>query len=84
MAVKLVEMGPRLCLRLCKVERGLASGNVMHNAYVNKTPKEVRKLKKKRRREEQEANVARKREAVEKKKAERERRRKERPPASSP
>lgn len=68
-ALKLVELGPRLCLKLVKIERGLASGDVMYHAFQNKTPEEVnaQRMKveqasqlKKQRREQQEANVARK------------------------
>jgi len=86
-ALKLVELGPRLRLKLVKVERGMASGDVMYHAYVNKTAEEVRELKarkegeaalKKRRREEQEANVERKRTAKEEKKAKRDARKKAR------
>lgn len=86
-ALKLVEIGPRLRLKLYKVERALSSGDVMYHAYVHKTPSEVAALKsrkegevtlKKRRREEQEANVERKRMAKEDKKVKREERRKER------
>lgn len=75
-ALKLVELGPRLRLKLTKVERGLASGDVMYHSYVHKDPEEVKaqRLKvakeaalKKRRREEQEANVRRKKDAIEEK-----------------
>ena len=82
-ALKLVELGPRLRLKLTKVERGLASGDVMYHAYVKKTAEEVRPQRervqkeaadKKRRREEQDANVARKtREREDKKEAKRQR-----------
>jgi ribosome biogenesis protein SSF1/2 len=86
-ALKLIELGPRLRLKLYKVERGLSSGDVMYHAYVHKSPTEIAELKarkdaevtlKKRRREEQEANVARKKRAKEEKKEARELRRKER------
>ena len=86
-ALKLVELGPRLRLKLYKVERALASGDVMYHAYVHKTPSEVASLKKrkddevalkKRRRDEQEANVARKQKIKDDKKKAREARRKER------
>ncbi|KAL3801317.1 hypothetical protein ACHAW5_002232 [Stephanodiscus triporus] len=86
-ALKLVELGPRLRLKLYKVERLLSAGDVMYHAYVSKTPSEIAALKKrkdaeaslkKRRREEQEENVERKRRAKEEKKVARERRRKER------
>ena len=44
-ALKLVELGPRLRLKLYRVERGLASGDVMYHAYVHKTPEEIKELK---------------------------------------
>jgi len=82
-ALKLVELGPRLRLKLSKVERGLAAGDVMYHAYIKKSASEVKKqrakiereaLEKKRRREEQEANVERKkREKEEKREAKRQR-----------
>jgi len=86
-ALKLVELGPRLRLKLYKVERLLCAGDVMYHAYVTKTPAEILALRsrkdeesrlKKRRREEQEGNVQRKQMALEEKKTAREARRKER------
>lgn len=86
-ALKLIELGPRLRLKLYKVERGLAGGDVMYHAYVHKTPTEIAALKKrkddevalkKRRREEQEANVAKKQKLKDDKKLARELRKKER------
>jgi len=86
-ALKLVELGPRLRIKLYKVERGMASGDVMYHAYESKTPGEVKALKqrkegeaalKKRRREEQEANVARKQAAKDEKLAAKKARKKER------
>jgi ribosome biogenesis protein SSF1/2 len=71
-ALKLVELGPRLCLHLVKVEKGLASGDVMYHSYVQKSPEEVRELKakaekavilKQQRRQQQEKNVAKKKAA---------------------
>lgn len=68
-ALKLVELGPRLRLRLMKVEKELGTGEVMYHAYLNKSESEIQEKEaeikaaaelKKRRREEQEANVARK------------------------
>lgn len=86
-ALKLVELGPRLRIKLYKVERGMASGDVMYHAYENKTPEEIKELKKrkegetalkKRRREEQEANVAKKQAAKDEKLAAKKARKKER------
>ncbi|KAL3477896.1 Brix domain-containing protein [Aspergillus californicus] len=45
-AVKLVELGPRLKLRLIKVEEGLCDGRVMWHDYINKSQKEVDNLDK--------------------------------------
>lgn len=69
-AVKLVELGPRLSLRLTKVEEGLSSGKVMWHESVQKTKEEERVMdqvweerrrEKERRKTEQRENVERKR-----------------------
>ena len=86
-ALKLVELGPRLRLKLTKVERGLASGDVMYHAYVHKDAEEVKAQRekiakeaalKKRRRDEQEENVRRKKAAIEDKRERKKQRREER------
>jgi ribosome biogenesis protein SSF1/2 len=46
-AVKLVELGPRLKLRLTKVEEDICSGKVMWHEFINKSPMEVKELDKK-------------------------------------
>ena len=75
-ALKLVELGPRMSLKLVKVERGLGGGDVMYHALVTKTQEEVRDLKarkekeamlKVQRRAEQNQNVERKRRILEEK-----------------
>jgi len=43
-AVKLVELGPRLRLRLMKVEDGVCDGKIMWHDFITKSEKEVRKL----------------------------------------
>lgn len=69
-AVKLVEIGPRMNLRLLKIEEGLCEGRVLHHSYLHKTDAEVKALdarrqrrltEKARRRQEQERNIERKR-----------------------
>ncbi|KAG8525899.1 uncharacterized protein KY384_000661 [Bacidia gigantensis] len=45
-AVKLVELGPRMRLRMTKVEEGLCNGKVMWHEYLNKTPKEISQMEK--------------------------------------
>ena len=86
-SVRLAELGPRLRLRLLKVERGLAAGDVLFHAHFSKTPEEAAALRaaalrrqeeRQRRREEQEANVDRKRKARADKKAAREERKRRR------
>mmetsp|Transcript_10110 Transcript_10110/g.20482 ORF Transcript_10110/g.20482 Transcript_10110/m.20482 type:complete len:393 (-) Transcript_10110:18-1196(-) len=86
-ALKLIELGPRMRVKLMKVERGLAAGDVMYHATIKKTPEEAKRLKakatekdalKRQRREEQEANVQRKNAAKEEKRAKKLQRRKER------
>lgn len=73
-AVKLVELGPRMRLRLTKVEDGLCAGKIMWHEYVHKTKEEVKELEKRweqrkqekdRRRKEQKANVEKKKAAKE-------------------
>eukprot|EP00968_Pinguiococcus_pyrenoidosus_P015153 scaffold1396_cov252-Pinguiococcus_pyrenoidosus.AAC.16 len=85
--VRLSELGPRVTMKLWKVERGMAEGDVLYHAHVVKTPEEAaaarrkayeRQQEKKRRREEQEGNVMRKKQEKEAKKAKRELRRQER------
>ncbi|KAI9347623.1 Brix domain-containing protein [Obelidium mucronatum] len=46
-AVKLVELGPRLQLRLVKITEGLCGGEVLHHEFVKKTTEEVAELKQK-------------------------------------
>jgi ribosome biogenesis protein SSF1/2 len=86
-ALKLVELGPRLCLELLKVEQGLGDGNVMYNAHVTKTPEEVKEIQERKekeaqlkvmRRTQQEQNVERKRKANEEKREAKKKRREER------
>ena len=71
-AVKLVELGPRLRLRMTKVEEGICGGKVMWHEYVTKSREEERELDEvweKRRREKEERrrlqreNVERKKQA---------------------
>lgn len=41
-AIRLHELGPRLTLRLVKIEEGLCRGNVVFHAHQTRTPKEVK------------------------------------------
>jgi len=86
-ALKLVELGPRLRLKLTKVERGMAGGDVMYHAYVQKDPKEIKEQRERiereatlkiRRKKEQGENVERKKIAFEEKKEKKKKRRQER------
>ena len=65
-AIKLVEIGPRLSLRLAKIQDGLCQGEIVHHEFVVKSSSEIVALKEKkkavederaRRRAEQERNV---------------------------
>lgn len=67
--IRLTEIGPRMSLRLIKIEGGLSAGEVLYHAFVTKTKKERQELEqrakekerlKQERKETQEANVARK------------------------
>jgi len=42
-AIRLHELGPRLKLRLIKIEEGLCRGNVVYHALKRKTPAEIKK-----------------------------------------
>lgn len=86
-ALKLVELGPRLCLELVKVEQGLGDGNVMFHAHVQKSAEEAKAIQqraagkvrlKETRRQEQEQNVERKRKAQEEKREAKKQRKEER------
>lgn len=78
-AVKLVELGPRMRLRLVKVEEGLCEGKVMWHDYITKSSEEVKKLEKSwdqrkkekdARKKQQKANVEKKRQDKAKARAE--------------
>ena len=45
-AVKLVELGPRMRLRMTKVEEGVCEGKVMWHESIEKTPEEVKEMEK--------------------------------------
>ncbi|KAI9045807.1 Brix domain-containing protein [Aspergillus affinis] len=71
-AVKLVELGPRLRLRLMKVEEGLCEGKVMWHDFINKTEEEANVQEKNwdKKKKEKEARKKLQKENVEKKKQE--------------
>lgn len=70
-AIKLVELGPRMKLRMTKVEEGVCSGKVMWHEYIHKSKDEMNQLDKKweQRRSEKEARKKVQKANVEKKKA---------------
>ena len=72
-AIKLVELGPRLKLRMMKVEEGLCNGKVMWHEHVTKSAQEEghlealwaqRRKDKEERKREQRANVERKKKGI--------------------
>jgi ribosome biogenesis protein SSF1/2 len=71
-AVKLVELGPRMKLRLMKVEEGLCEGRVMWHHSISKSDKDIRKMDDawNRRRKEKEQRKKKQKENVERKKKE--------------
>ena len=68
-AIKLVELGPRMKLRMTKVEEGVCSGKIMWHEYINKSKEEIKALDKvwEKRRQEKEARKRIQKENVEKK-----------------
>lgn len=69
-AVKLVELGPRLKLRLKKVEEGVCDGNIMWHDFISKTESELKAMDKRweNRRREKEKRKKEQRENIERKK----------------
>lgn len=68
-AIRLTELGPRLSLKLVKIQDGVGEGEVLYHSYVKKTAEEKKdlrkriekqKLLKEKRRKEQQKNVERK------------------------
>jgi len=41
-SIKLHELGPRLRLKLVKIEEGVCRGNVVYHSYVKKSKKEIK------------------------------------------
>jgi ribosome biogenesis protein SSF1/2 len=67
--VKLVEIGPRIDMKVVKIEEGFLKGNVVYHSHIKKSKKEIKetmesikekKVLKKQRKEEQQTNVAKK------------------------
>eukprot|EP00479_Gromia_sphaerica_P003562 TRINITY_DN14165_c0_g1_i1.p1 TRINITY_DN14165_c0_g1~~TRINITY_DN14165_c0_g1_i1.p1 ORF type:complete len:85 (+),score=21.50 TRINITY_DN14165_c0_g1_i1:212-466(+) len=46
MAVRLKEVGPRITLKLLKIEEGINDGKVLFDAYVSKTERKLIALRK--------------------------------------
>lgn len=74
-AVKLIELGPRMRLRLIKVEEGLCQGQVMWHEHIHKSQVEIKEMKtrwetrrreKDARRKEQNDNVEKKKSKIDK------------------
>ncbi|KAI9724320.1 MAG: hypothetical protein M1812_000388 [Candelaria pacifica] len=72
-AVKLVELGPRMKLRMTKVEEGVCGGKIMWHEYLNKTKEQIIEMDEiwEARRKEKEARKTMQRENVERKRKER-------------
>ncbi|XP_077528671.1 brix domain-containing protein peter pan [Haemaphysalis longicornis] len=73
-AIRMVELGPRMKLKLVKIEEGLMTGEVMYHAFVQRSPEEIKALRarrlelkrlKEKRKREQELNKQRKEAAEE-------------------
>lgn len=53
-AVKLHELGPRMTLRLIKIQDGLCAGEVIHHEFITKTGAEVKELRSRKEKEKHE------------------------------
>ncbi|CAG8459858.1 2059_t:CDS:2 [Ambispora leptoticha] len=73
-AIRLTELGPRLSLKLVKIQSGLCDGEVLFHEFIYKTPEEIRQMEYEREQKKQLAALRRKQqeENVAKKKAEKE------------
>uniref|UniRef100_A0AAV2KGS7 Brix domain-containing protein n=1 Tax=Knipowitschia caucasica TaxID=637954 RepID=A0AAV2KGS7_KNICA len=76
-AVRLTEIGPRMTLKLSKIEEGMGGGNILYHSVITKTEEEIKEILKRKevqlkakqeRRKNQEQNVALKKEQKEKNK----------------
>ncbi|KAK7940480.1 hypothetical protein WMY93_003806 [Mugilogobius chulae] len=76
-AVRLTEIGPRMTLKLSKIEEGMGGGNILYHSIITKTEEEIQEILKRKeaqlkakqeRRKKQEQNVAQKKEQKEKNK----------------
>jgi ribosome biogenesis protein SSF1/2 len=74
-AVRLTELGPRLTLKLVKIQEGVGEGEVLYHSHVKKTAEEKKKLREKiqkqkvlkeKRKKEQQKNIERKKKEQEK------------------
>jgi len=45
--IRLLEIGPRLMLKLTKIEEGVDSGEVLYHSHIHKTTKEIAELRRK-------------------------------------
>ncbi|XP_064171140.1 suppressor of SWI4 1 homolog [Anguilla rostrata] len=70
-AVRLTEIGPRMTLRLVKIEEGMGEGSILYHAIISKTEEELQEIlirkeaelkRKEERKRKQEQNVAQKKE----------------------
>jgi len=59
-AIRLKEIGPRLTMRLVKIEDGLSNGQVLYHRFVKKTPEEKEKLAKEMKKKQAEKKARRK------------------------
>lgn len=76
-AIRLTELGPRLTLKLVKIQEGVGEGEVLYHSYVTKTAEEKKKLRikiekqkqlREKRKKEQQKNVEQKKKLIEKEK----------------
>jgi len=46
-AVRLTEIGPRLKLKLIKIQEGVCDGEILYHKYIQKSPEEIQKIREK-------------------------------------
>ena len=73
-AIKLIEIGPRIEMKLIKIEKDLCGGEVVYHSYLKKTPEEIKIMNEERARKQKEKEARRRQQEinVERKKKEKE------------
>lgn len=45
--MRLTEIGPRMKLKLIKIQEGVCDGEILYHKYIQKSPEEIQKIREK-------------------------------------